>query len=851
VTTKSNEEQGVGSTAAPLPNSLPRPPGELEALERVWKVPEGWRVLSAVNNTYIGLFYIGTALLFLVLAGVLALIMRTQLAVPENDLVSHRTYNQMFTMHGTVMMFLFAVPIVEAVAVFLMPNMLGARDLPFPRLGAYAFWAYAIGGLAFFCTLFFGVSPDGGWFMYPPLTNSQYSPDSGADWWLLGIGFIEISAIAGAIELIVGIMRTRAPGMSLDKMPVYGWAMLVVGLMIVFGFPPIILATLLLELERAFLWPFFVAEKGGDPVLWQHLFWLFGHPEVYIIFLPAAGMISMLIATMARTPLVAYRWVVIALLSVGVLSFGLWAHHMFATGMPHMSTALFSAASMAVSIPTGIQIFAWLATMRRGKMRLATPTWFLLAFFATFVVGGLTGVMLAVVPFDWQAHDSYFVVAHLHYVLIGGMVFPLFAALYYWAPLVGGKPLSERMGRWACGLMFVGFHVTFFPMHITGMLGMPRRVYTYPAGLGWDGLNMVSTIGAFALAAGVVVVLVDMALHIRIGGKVDANIWNAGTLEWLPIDNYAMRSIPHVTGRYPLWENPDLAKEVDSGQHYLPGTITNARETIVTSPVTAKPQYLMVLTNDSWLPLVAGAGTAAFFLLLTVKLVVPAMIGGIVAMGALFMWLWETDRGVHAKLADIGGGIRIPINMSGPGSHSWWAMVVLMLVDGTVFASLLFSFFYLWTVTPGTWPPAGFSLPPGAWPVAAVAAWLASSATMEWARRLLSRDASRSALTLAILASIVLMLAAIGADAYGQWHSGTRPQAHAYGAVVYAALAYQAFHVAVLLIMAAYTLARSWSGLLNARRCATFENTRIFWHYMVGQAIVAIFVLNVLPRLSG
>jgi cytochrome c oxidase subunit I+III len=853
---KGDEEQGVGCAgSAPadsqLPNALPRPAGELEALERVWKAPEGWRLFTAVNNTYIGIFYIGTGLLFLVLAGVLALIMRTQLAVPENDLVSHRTYNQLFTMHGTVMMFLFAVPIVEAVAVFLMPNMLGARDLPFPRLGAYAFWAYAIGGLAFFCTLFFGVSPDGGWFMYPPLTSYQYSPDSGADWWLLGIGFIEISAIAGAIEIIVGVMRTRAPGMSLDKMPVYAWAMLVVGLMIVFGFPPIILATLLLELERAFLWPFFVAEKGGDPVLWQHLFWLFGHPEVYVIFLPAAGMISMILPTIARTPLVAYRWVVIALLSVGVLSFGLWAHHMFATGMPHMSAALFSAASMAVAIPTGIQIFAWLATMRRGRVRLTTPTWFLLGFFAIFVVGGLTGVMLAVVPFDWQAHDSYFVVAHLHYVLIGGMVFPLFAALYYWAPLVGGKPLSERMGRWACGLMFVGFHVAFFPMHITGMLGMPRRVYTYPAGLGWDGLNMLSTIGAFALAAGIVVVLLDIALHMRVGAKVDANVWEAGTLEWLPVDDYAMRSIPQVRDRYPLWSNPNLAKEVESGQHYLPGTVTNARETLVTSPVKAQPQYLMVLTGDSWLPLVAGAGTAAFFLLLTVKMVVPAAIGGLVGLAALFKWLWETDRGVYPEPADIGGGIRLPVNMSGPGSHSWWAMIVLILVDATVFASLLFTFFYLWTVTPGAWPPAAFSLPESRWPIFAALAWLASSGTMEWGRRLLSRNASRAALTLAIAASVALMLCAMTADFFGQWQTGTRPQTHAYGAVVYAALAYQGFHAAVLLAMAGYTLARAWSGLLNEKRRATFENTRVFWHYMVGQGIVAIIVLNLLPRLLG
>jgi cytochrome c oxidase subunit I+III len=272
-----------------------RPEGEREALERAWRAPRGWRLLSAVNNTHIGVFYIVTAMVFFVLAGILALVMRTQLAVPGNDLVGAQTYNQLFTMHGTVMMFLFAVPIVEAIAVYLLPGMLGARDLPFPRLSAYAFWAYAIGGLAFFCTIFFGESPDGGWFMYPPLTSKEFSPGRGADWWLLGIGFIEISAIAGAIELIIGILFTRAPGMTLMRMPVFAWAMLVSALMIVFAFPAVIAATMLLELERAFDWPFFIAARGGDPVLWQHLFWFFGHPEVYIIFLPAAGMVSMMV----------------------------------------------------------------------------------------------------------------------------------------------------------------------------------------------------------------------------------------------------------------------------------------------------------------------------------------------------------------------------------------------------------------------------------------------------------------------------------------------------------------------------------------------------------------------------
>jgi len=670
--------------------------------------------------------------------------------------------------------------------------------------------------------------------------------------WLLGIGFIEISAIAGAIELVVGILRTRAPGMSLDKMPIYVWAMLVVGGMIVFGFPPVILATMLLELERAFHWPFFVADKGGDPVLWQHLFWLFGHPEVYIIFLPAAGMVAMIIPTMARTPLVGYRWVVLALVAVGILSFVLWAHHMFAIGMPYLSASLFSAASLAVAIPSGIQVFAWIATLWRGQVRLSVPMLFILGFLAIFVLGGLTGVMLAVVPFDWQTHDTYFVVAHLHYVLIGGMVFPLFAGLYYWAPTVSGKPLSERLGRWACGLMFIGFNLAFFPMHITGLLGMPRRVYTYPEGLGWDGLNLLSSLGAFILAAGILVVLIDLGLHLRIAGKVDTNPWGAGTLEWLPLDNHASRSIPSVESREPIWDNPQLRHEVESGQHYLPGSATGERETIVTSSIEARPQYLLLLPGPSWLPLLAGAGTAAFFLLLTVKLLIPAAIGAVIALAAILAWMWDTDRGHAYPPVDIGAGIRLPVYASGPSSHSWWAMIVLLLVDGTTFAALLFSYFYLWSGTQGPWPPFGFTLPPSGWSGAAAMFWLASSIAVAIANDALKSKTRYAQITLqtSLTVALLLMFVAFGMSLCGPWQTGLRPQAHAYGALVYTVLAYQGLHVVVLAIMTVYTLVRSWCGLLHPGRRVTFDNTRIFWHYMVGQGLVGIAAVELFPRLG-
>ena len=501
--------------------------------------------------------------------------MRVQLALPLNGILPQETYNQFFTMHGTVMMFLFAVPMMEAIGVMLLPQMLAARDLPFPRLSAYAFWAYFVGGLCFFASLFVGLAPDGGWFMYPPLTSTTYSPGINADFWLLGIGFIEISAIAGAIEILVGVLKTRAPGMTLARMPMFAWAMLVFAGMIIIAFPAVILCTLLLELERALNWPFFDAMRGGDPLLWQHLFWFFGHPEVYIIFLPAAGLVSVMVTALARTELVGYSLVVLALLATGFISFGVWAHHMFATGMPTLSISFFSAASMAVSVPAGIQVFAWIATLAAGKPQNNTPTLFLIGGLVIFVMGGLTGVMVAMVPFDWQAHDSYFIVAHLHYVLIGGAVFPVFAAFYYWFGMTSRRSLSERLGRWIFWLMFAGMHLTFLPMHLTGVMGMPRRVYTYLPGSDWTATNLISTVGAFVLALGVGLFLVDLARKFRFTVEDDAgNIYKGGTLEWLRTGLYSARSIPVVRSRQPLWDDPDMCRDV-AGRPLLPALFGN------------------------------------------------------------------------------------------------------------------------------------------------------------------------------------------------------------------------------------------------------------------------------------
>jgi cytochrome c oxidase subunit I+III len=828
----------------PLPNSAPRPAGELDELRRLWDPPRGLRFITVINNNYVGVFYVGTAFLFFVFAGILALLMRTQLAVPENNLIGPELYNQLFTMHGTVMMFLFAVPAVEAMGILLLPNMLGARDLPFPRLSAYAFWAYAVGGIVFFCSIFAGWAPDGGWFMNPPLTTERYSPGFNADFWLLGIGFIEISAIAGAIEIIVGILRTRSPGMTLARMPVFAWAMLVFALMIVFAFPAVVVATALLELERAFGWPFFDAAKGGDSLLWQHLFWFFGHPEVYIIFLPAAGMVSMIVPTMARAPLAGYRLVVLAIAAIGFLSFGLWVHHMFATGIPRLSLSFFSAASMAVAIPSGIQVFAWIATFARGRLQWRTPALFILGMLFIFVLGGLTGVMVAVIPFDWQAHDSYFVVAHLHYVLIGGMVFPLFAAFYYWVPYCSRNALSERLGRWVFGLMFAGFNIAFLPMHLTGLLGMPRRVYTYPAGLGWDALNMVSTIGAFMLAAGVAVFLFDLVRKFRMASEDNAgNVWNAGTLEWLPNGNYSNRSIPIIESREPLWDQPGLARDVKEGRYYLPNAPTGGRETIVTSPLDAKPQYLLRMPMPGWAPLIGAWFTAAFFLLLTVKLVIPAFVCALIAIAGLVHWAWGLDPAPLAAPVDIGGGIRLPAYASGPQSHAWWAVVVLMLVSASIYGCGLMSYLYLWTVSPQVWPQEVL-----AWSGAALSAALfaAASAALGLANRSLKRNRVFGTCLL-LGAALLLLPAAVGVELYN--HAELSPSASAYGAAVHLIVGLAVFYAFVSCTLVLFVLARAAKGRLSPVRRVTFDNARLLFHYTVAQSLVGLLLVHGFPRL--
>jgi len=830
-----------------FPTQEGRPEGELKQLEDVWCGPrKPWEWITAINNNYIGVYYVGAAMLFFVLAGVLALLMRTQLALPLNGFLPQETYNQIFTMHGTVMMFLFAVPAVEALGVLLLPQMLGARDLPFPRLSAYAFWAYLVGGLAFFCSLFFGLAPNGGWFMYPPLTSTTYSPGINADFWLLGIGFIEISAIAGAIEIIVGVLKTRAPGMTLDKLPIFAWAMLIFACMIIIAFPAVILSTLLLELERALDWPFFDAARGGDPVLWQHLFWFFGHPEVYIIFLPAAGAMSTIIPVVAQTRLVGHRLVVMAMLATGFISFGVWAHHMFTTGMPRISTNYFSAASMAVSVPAGVQVFAWIATLAAGKMRFNTPALFAVGGLVIFVMGGLTGVMVAMVPFDWQAHDSYFIVAHLHYVLIGGMVFPLFAAIYYWLPMSSARPLSERWGRWIFWLMFAGHNITFLPMHLTGLMGMPRRVYTYLPDRGWELPNVISTVGSFMFGLAVLLWIVDMLRNFRpFGAREAGNIFNGPGLEWLPNGLYSLRSIPVVKSLYPGWDQPDLGRDVAAGRYFLPGAPRGERETIVTSPLNAEPQYLQRMPRPSSWHVWGAIFTAGFFLILTVQAYAAAVISGLLAVYCIIKWCWNLDRPMPQATVDIGGGVRVPTYVSGQTSHGWWAMVITLIVAGMVCLLAGFAYVFLWSRRPDLWiaPPDTATLVQGLVLLAvAGAAALAAPPALR-----LDRPRSAAVSALLLLVACIALAWASWIDISAWIQAGLDPKATGQGATVFALMSWQALFAGIALIMGPFAVLRWLFGLASAGRSATFELIGLFLAFTTVQGVFVLLLTRLFP----
>ncbi|HEV3469482.1 MAG TPA: cytochrome c oxidase subunit I [Pyrinomonadaceae bacterium] len=621
---------------------------EREALEKTWGDPPGlWGWLTTVNHKRVGKRFIATAFAFFVAGGILAVLMRVQLARPENNFLGPDLYNQIFTMHGTVMMFLFAVPVMEAMAVYLVPLMVGTRSVAFPRLNSFGYWMFLFGGVMIFVAFFLNVGPDVGWFAYPPLAGPEYSPGKRADFWAQLITFTEVSALVVATELITTIFKLRAPGMSLNRIPVYVWSILVMSFMVFFAMPTVALGSACLIMDRLIGTHFFNPAEGGDPILWQHLFWFFGHPEVYIIFIPATGFVSAIIPTFVRRPVFGYAALVLSLVSTGFIGFGLWVHHMFAAGLPRMGASFFTAATMMIVIPSGVQIFCWIATIWGGRPVFKTPFLFVLGFFFTFVLGGMTGVMQASVPLDLQVHDTYFVVAHFHYVLIGGSVFPLFGAFYYWLPKITGRMLSEALGKLNFWLMFVGFNLTFFPMHLLGLVGMPRRVYTYQPGLGWAGMNLAATAGGVLLTLGVVVFIFNFFRSLRRGAEAGDNPWGASTLEWAttsPPPSYNFLHIPTVADRDTLWkQGPD--------QPVVVGLRLDVRQVLVTKMLDAEPEHKEEFPTPTPWPLFAALATTAMFIAsVFTPWAVP--VGMIPVAAALVGWFWPRKHQAEERAPD-------------------------------------------------------------------------------------------------------------------------------------------------------------------------------------------------------
>jgi cytochrome c oxidase subunit I+III len=817
-------------------------------LASIWGTGPGLQRLAAVNHSVIGLRFMTTAFVFFAIGGVLGMLTRVQLATPDATFMDPETYNQVFTMHGSMMLFLFAIPMIEGIAIYLTPKLLGARDLAFPRLTAYGYWCYLFGGTILTTALVAGVAPDGGWFMYTPLSSNVYTPGINADVWLLGVTFVEISALTLAVELIVSILKMRAPGMSLDRMPVFGWYMLVTALMMVMAFPPLVLASILLETERAFGLPFFDPTRGGDPLLWQHLFWLFGHPDVYIIFLPMAGVLSTMIPVFAGRPLIGYRAIVVAIIALAFISFGIWVHHMFTVGIPHLALAFFSAGSAIAAVPTAVQIFAWLATLAHGRPRWSVPVLYVFGFFCIFVIGGLTGVMLAIVPFDWQVHNTYFLVAHLHYVVAGALVFPMLAALYYWLPLLTGRIAVHRLSVPAFWLVFVGFNLTFFLMHLVGLLGMPRRVYTYQGHEGWGWLNLLSSVGGFIMTIGFGLVVIDLMAQLRFGRRVRRDPWGAATLEWampIPPAPYAFASIPHVTRRADRLAPGELAPSLARGDGYL-GFVRNGwQETLGVDTVSGMPEQVIVLSRQTYLPLFTATATGGAVLAMLYHLYLLALVAAMATAGLFVL------AGQRAGLArdygpmPIGHGVSVPPHTEAVTPPPWLALIWTLVADGTLFGCLVFGTLYLWMSAPN-WPPSAAPEPNRLLAFGVVAAlFLAATGARGSRRALAAGGTARIWIGLAMLALVAAIAVTAGLIA----GVTPAPHVHALGATAAALLFYVALHAGIGLLFLGSNFLRIRAGFVSPRRAMDLSLTRLWIDYTLATGIMALGLVLAMPSL--
>jgi cytochrome c oxidase subunit I len=615
-----------------------------------------WSWLTTVDHKRIGILYGVSAGTFFVLGGLEALVIRLQLWTPNNTLVSAQMFNALFTMHATTMIFLAIMPLGAAFFNFIIPLQIGARDVAFPRLNAFSYWAFILGGIMLNVSFLLGGAPDAGWFGYANLTTRPYSPGAGIDFWMLGLQVLGVASLAAALNFFVTILNMRAPGMGFMRLPIFCWMSLITMVLLLLAFPSITVGLILLMFDRFFETNFYSVPHGGDPVLWQHLFWVFGHPEVYILILPAMGIVSEIIPVFSRKPLFGYAVMVYSGIAIAFLAFGVWAHHMFAVGLGPIADAVFASSTMLIAVPTGVKIFNWIGTMFRGSISWKTPMLYAFGFISMFIIGGVTGIMHASPPADLIQHDTYFIVAHIHYVLIGGSIMALLGGVYYWFPKMSGRMMNETLGHWQFWTFFVFFNVTFMPMHWTGLLGMPRRVYTYGPDLGVTELNQLSTIGAIGLGFSVLLFVINLFSSLRSGEIAPDDPWDGATLEWSipsppPVYNFAR--IPTVHSRDAWWAmkhpermhlDPIEVTPLAGG----PGHATERAHDVVAIAAPRATPPIIHLPSPSFWPLLCAAGLSlmATGLLLAdsfgpVTIPIFAILGLLLLIGSIYGWSFE------------------------------------------------------------------------------------------------------------------------------------------------------------------------------------------------------------------
>ncbi|WP_025596562.1 cytochrome c oxidase subunit I [Burkholderia sp. WSM2230] len=823
-----------------------------QRLRETWEGEGGWRgFITTVDHKKIGLRYIVTAFVFLLIGGAEALLMRLQLARPNETLLTPEQYAQLFTMHGVTMIFLYALPVLSGFANFLWPLMLGSRDMAFPRLNALSYWIFLFAGVFLYCSFPLGQAPNAGWFNYVPFSSIEYNRGPNIDVYSLGMVLLGISTTVGAVNFVVTLFRMRAVGMSVDRLPVIVWGTLTASFANLFAVPAVSLAFFLLWMDRNIGTHFFDVAADGRPLLWQHLFWMFAHPWVYVVVLPAMGIVSDALPTFCRRPLVAYAAVAMSTVATMIIGFEVWIHHMFATGIAPLALAFFGAASVLISIPSAVAVFAWIATIWTGRPVFTVPFLYFASFVLMFVVGGVSGVMTAAVPLDWQLNETYFIVAHLHYVLLGINVFPVLGGITYWFPKFTGRLMNERLGKVAFWTVFAGFNVGFFPMHISGLLGMPRRIYTYPEGMGWDTSNLITTAGSFALGIGVLLFAINALISARRGRKAPPNPWDAPGLEWSvasPPPAYNFAVLPVVESRHPMWEErlQPSGRQSSLEEGYL---LHRGREALGVHPFSGKPDVILKMPEDAWSPFFLGLFAALVFLGMLLRSPVFTIAAFAACGAAMIAWMWPRrslaqrepptpKQAVSARTAREQDAL--PVGSAGEHSGGWWGVLALVVTEASLFGYLLFSYFYSQSQTRLAWPPEGMpkigvgGMSTSVLILSSVFAWLSERAVRKSRRWL--------ALTWMIVA-IVLGCLFVGIQ-LKEWHDHPYGvTAHLYGSLYFTITGFHLAHVLVGLVILVLLALWIALGYFDKERNAPMRIGGLYWHFV---DVIWLFIFTAL-----